>query len=118
MFTHVQVEPNDNCEMSTFLVYKNVTEPVAISGVRLYEGAPEPTLYAITGWSSDGGGTATPAYSVQVEDSGSGVVWLVYGGDWGIRLRPADSMEDWGLGRPGQWGETHLVLAEREDIFP
>jgi hypothetical protein len=54
---------------------------------------------------------------VQVEDSGAGAAYVIYGGDWGIRLKAADSEKDWDASDPDQWGETHLVLADREDIF-
>ncbi len=32
----------------------------------------------------------TPAYACQVEDSGSGLVWLVYGGSAGLWVGPGD----------------------------
>jgi hypothetical protein len=54
---------------------------------------------------------------VQVEDSSAGAAWLVYGGDWGIRLRPTESFEDWSIDDPDQHGETHLVLSDEDDIM-
>ena len=53
----------------------------------------------------------------RIEDSSEGSAWLVYGGDWGVRLRPAQSFEDWSLGEGDQYGETHLVLADEGDIM-
>jgi hypothetical protein len=44
------------------------------------------------------------------EDSGEGVILLVYGGDDGIRLKPAGSSEEWDLASQNQWGEPCLML--------
>ena len=46
------------------------------------------------------------------EDSGEGVVLLVYGGSEGIRLRPAGSGDEWDLNDPAQWGEACLMLGK------
>ena len=116
MYTHIEVEPNDNCPMSANMVYKNLADPVHVSMVRLYEGRPEGTLFAVTGWSSAASGTPRDAFAVQVEDSGAGGAYVVFGGDWGLRLRPADAAE-WSLTSLDQWGETHLVLADVDDII-
>jgi hypothetical protein len=115
-YTHVEVEPNDNTPMMAQQVYKNVGLPFAVSHVRIYEGAPGGQLCAITGWSSKDGGSPTPAHAVQIDDSSEGSAFLVYGGDYGVRLRPAESEESWDVASSEQWGETHLVLASDEDV--
>jgi hypothetical protein len=51
-----------------------------------------------------------------VEDSGAGVVYLVSGGNWGIRLKPLGIEEDWSLESARQWGEAYLLLADRRDV--
>lgn len=116
-YTQIQVEPNDNCPMSAQQVYKNLGAPVRVSRVRIYEGEPEGTLYAVTGWSSEAGGTPVEAFAVQVEDSSEGSAYLVFGGDYGLRLRPDDSTAAWSLDAADQFGETHLVLADLEDVI-
>ena len=115
-YTEVQVEPNDNTPMSAHQVYKNLALPFRVAAVTLYEGEPEGARYEVTGWSGAGGGTPVDAYAVEVEDSSSGSAYVVYGGDCGVRLRPAGSGADWDLNDAAQVGETHLVLADREDI--
>ncbi len=117
MFTYVQVEAGDNCPMSANQVFKNLAEPFRVARVRIYEGEPEGRLYAVTGWSSAGDGATCAAFAVQVEDSGAGAAYVVYGGDRGLRLRPADSKLGWSIDEPDQFGETHLVLADRDDII-
>ena len=113
-YTEIRVDANDNCPMSAQLVYKNLTNPKRVRQVRIYEGEPEGVLYAVTGWSEGG---PVDAFAVSVEDSGSGSAFLVYGGDWGLRLRPVESSAGWDLGSADQFGETHLVLADEEDLI-
>lgn len=67
----------------------------------------------VTGWSA---GKPAPAFAAPVFDSGEGVVLLVYGGDEGIRLKPADSVEPWDVANPRQWGEPCLLLAPDADV--
>ena len=116
-YTYVQVEPSANCPMSASSVFKNLASPFPLAAVRVYEGGPEGRPCAVTGWSSADGGSAVAAHAVMVEDSGQGIAYLVYGGDWGIRLRPVDSTREWSLDDPSQWGETHLVLADASDAM-
>ena len=115
-YTHVEVEPNDNTPMMAQQVYKNVGVPFPVSHVRIYEGEPDGQLCAITGWSSAESGPEVPAYAVLIDDSSEGRAILVYGGDWGVRLRPAESETPWSLEDANQWGETHLVLASEDDL--
>ena len=117
MFTHIEVEANENCPMSANMVYANLSNPQTIERLRLFDGNPGGAVYAVTGWSSRDEGTPVPAHAVQVEDSGAGAAFVVYGGDWGVRLRPVDSTNDWDAADPDQWGETHLVLADAEDLL-
>ena len=115
-YTHVEVEANDNTPMMAQQVYKNLGVPFRVARVRIFEGEPEGRLFAITGWSSAESGSPVPAYAVQVEDSSAGAAYLIYGGDWGVRLRPAESEAPWGMEDLEQFGETHLVLSSLEDI--
>jgi hypothetical protein len=115
-YTHVDVESNENTPMMAQQVYRNIGVPFPVTHVRIYEGEPEGRLCAITGWTSAPDGPEAPAYAVQVEDSSAGAAFLVYGGDWGVRLRPAESDAAWSLEGPEQWGETHLLLASEEDL--
>jgi hypothetical protein len=115
-YTHVEVEPNDNMPMMAQQVYKNIGVPFPVSHVRIYEGEPGGQLCAITGWSSDDGGSPTAAYAVRIEDSSEGQAYLVYGGDYGVRLKAADSDEAWDTSSMDQWGETHLVLSSEDDL--
>ena len=117
-YTHVEVEANDNTPMMAQQVYKNLGLPFRVVQVRIYEGEPDGALHDVTGWSSADGGSPVPAHAVQIEDSSEGAAYLVYGGDRGLRLRPAGSSEAWSVDAAEQTGETHLVLASEEDLTP
>jgi hypothetical protein len=112
-YTEIRVDANDNCPISAQLVYRNRGLPRRITQVRIFEGGPQGVLYAVTGWCAEG---PTDAYAIGVEDSSAGSGFLVYGGEWGLRLRPVASRIAWDLGVADQFGETHLVLADEEDL--
>ena len=65
---------------------------------------------AVTGW-ADGG--PVPAYAAHVFDSGEGSVLLVYGGDEGVRLKPAASTEPWDVANPRPVGRAVLAPPPR-----
>ncbi len=107
MFVEVDVQENDNCDFPLNRVFSAVGSPAPILRVDCPGPRGEMGLFDITGWSSEG---PCPAYAVQVEDSGEGRAFLVYGGEWGIRLRPKDSPEPWSIDSSDQWGEPCLLL--------
>jgi hypothetical protein len=45
-----------------------------------------------------------------------GLAYLIYGGNWGIRLKPIGLEENWDLGSPNQWGEPFLLLGDPRAI--
>lgn len=55
-------------------------------------------------------GAFGPARAVQVEDSSAGSAWLIFGGGWGVRFKPAGLDEAWSLSDQRQWGAPFLVL--------
>ena len=112
----IEVEENGNCPRMPAMAYEALAGPVEVSRVRLAEPGRPPGLYRVTGWSSAGGGAPCPALYAPVSDSGGGAVHLVYGGDWGVRLKPLDAAEDWDLRSPPQFGEPALMLIDREDV--
>ena len=115
-YTYVEVESNPNSAMSASQVFHNIDSPFRVVQVRIFEGEPGGQLCAIVGWSSENGGTAVAAHAVHIEDSSQGQAFLIYGGDWGVRLRPAENKDAWAHENGSQWGEPYLVLADAEDI--
>lgn len=114
---YVEVEENDNCEYMPMLAYEVRDEPVPITRVQLFEPDHPQGVYQVTGWSSDEDGLACPARCVPVSDSGQAVVYLVYGGDWGVRMKPAGDNHDWDVGNSNQWGEPCLMLTDKADLL-
>ena len=114
---YLEVEENDNCAYMPLQVYEAHRDPVPIDRVRYSEPGEPSGIFQVTGWSSEGDGTPCPAMYVPVSDSGQAVVHLVCGDDWGIRLKPIDSKEDWDVSSPNQWGEPYLMLTDEGDII-
>ncbi|MDA0770216.1 MAG: hypothetical protein O2821_08350 [Chloroflexi bacterium] len=109
---YLEVEENPNSEYMPLMLYEAHADAIPISQVVLDEPGKPIGVYDVTGWSSDGDGTPCPALYAPVSDSGQAVVHLVFGGDWGIRLRPEDSSEDWSLTSETQFGEPYLMLMD------
>jgi len=112
----VEVESNDNCETSFFGRFKEAGPIRQVVQVRLNDRNPVGEWYWITGWRDDEQMPACPAYAQLVEDSGSGLTHLVYGGIHGLRFKPINIDEAWNLESPHQWGEAYLSLASDRDL--
>ena len=112
----VEVESNKNCEGSIFARFKEVGPARPILLVRLFDRNPSGEWYWITGWNDDERTPACPAYAQLVEDSGSGLTHLIYGGICGLRFKPINIEEAWNLESPHQWGEAYLSLASDRDL--
>lgn len=107
MLIEVEVTSGANSPLDLHRMFDLLSDPSEVCRVL----APDPTgrdLWCeVTGWEA---GESCPAMAALSEDSGEGVVLLVYGGGEGIRLKPADSLEDWDLASTDQWGEACLML--------
>ena len=114
---YLEVAENDNSEYMPLLVYEAHQRPVPISRVIIEESGRPRGVCSVTGWSSEGDGTPCPAMYTPVSDSGQAVVHLVFGGDWGIRLKSETSKEDWDIASADQWGEPYLMLIEESAIL-
>ena len=109
MLVEVEVVGGENSPPDLHRMFDLLTDPV--EAMRVYATNPmgEDLWCRVTGWSSQGPCTAMSALA---DDSGEGVVLLIYGGDQGLRLQPAGSSDDWDLTNGAQWGEAVLMLAE------
>ena len=112
----VEVESNENCEGSVFARFKEASPARPVLQVRLYDREPAGMWYWVTGWGDNETAPACQAYARLVEDSGSGLAYLVYGGIFGLRFRPTDIEEGWDLASRHQWGEPYLSLAGERDL--
>lgn len=112
----IEVESSENCEASLFARFKEVGPARRIDQVKLYERNPAGEWYWVTGWNDDPATPACLAYAQLVEDSGSGLAHLVYGGIYGLRFKPTNIEEAWNLDSPQQWGEAYLSLSSDRDL--
>ena len=78
MLIEVEVTGGANSPLDLHRMFDLLTDPIEV--MRVYSTSPngEDLWCSVTGWSSDGECTAMSALA---EDSGEGVVLLVYGGD-------------------------------------
>ena len=112
---NIQVEENPNCRGSDQFVFNELEAPAPVKGIRVADRGKESWCDVV---GVDGPGRFTDAFAVKVTDSGAGFAYLIYGGGWGIRLRPeAYAGEPWGLSNTHQWGESFKLYGEKEDIL-
>ena len=109
----LDIPPNPNCE-ATERVFHDVEAAREITGIRLEREASRVAWYDVTGWTT--GGNPCPALAQKIDDSGEGVAFLIYGGDAGLRFRPADAQEPWNIHNPRQWGESFLIIIDLNDL--
>ena len=110
----IEIQKNPNCKSGGLFVFEELSEVRPIKGVRAEEGGSE-IEYEVVG--VDAGGKFVQAYAQKVSDSGSGIGYLIYGGAWGIRLKPKLSVEAWDLASKSQRGESYMIYGSEEDII-
>ena len=107
MLYEVEVLADGNSPMELNRVFDLLDQPQAVNKLFTADLMGEDAWCDVTGWSDAG---PCPAYAVKAEDSGEGVILLVYGGNEGILLKPGDSTDGWDLENSSQWGEPCLML--------
>lgn len=112
----IEVESNPNCESSLYARFKESGPAQRVEKIRTFERRAEGEWCWVTGWTDDPDHPCCHAQAQLVEDSGSGLTYVVFGGLWGIRLKPVSLDEDWSLESRNQWGEPYMALADRRDI--
>ena len=112
----IEIPPNPNCEAVELRVFHDLEPPRPITHVRIEPpsvvGAAQ--WCAVTGWTLSA--TACPALARKVDDSGEGVVFLVSGGDAGLRLQLAERRAAWRLDHSEQWGAPFLLIGDAGDV--
>ena len=108
MLVEVEVVGGENSPLDLHRMFDLLSDPIEVMRVFATNPMGEDLWCRVTGWSSQG---PCAAMSALAEDSGEGVVLLVYGGNEGLRLQPAGSRDAWEITNSNQWGETCLMLA-------
>ena len=112
---HIEITSNPNCTESPEFVFKELGVSETIRGILVGEEGKETECDVI---GVEAGGRWISATAVKVADSSDGIAYMICGGDWGIRLRPAKFRhEPWDLGNHHQWGEPYKIYGKKEDIL-
>jgi len=104
----LQIPENPNCESMDAQVFQCRSAARVVTHI-LCESPGGLKWCAVTGL--DEGGAPCSATACLVEDSGDGTCYLVTGGEWGLRLKPAGSTEGWDLNDGTQWGVQYFLLS-------
>lgn len=111
----IEMEPNPNCQESVQFVFNELEAARPISGIRAGDEGKEFDCDVI---GVEEGGQWVPAQAIKIADSSDGIAYLIYGGAWGIRIRPAShSKEPWDVSNRSQWGEPFKIYGNPKDIF-
>ncbi len=111
----IEVEDNPNCRGSEQFVFRELEPPRLIRGIKITERGKEISC-EVTGVESES--KFVPARVVKIADSGAGFAYLIYGGAWGIRIRPeTHGGEAWDLSNKHQWGEPFKIYGSEEDLI-
>ncbi|MDA1279274.1 MAG: hypothetical protein O3B95_04440 [Chloroflexi bacterium] len=106
----LDIEDNENSGYFPVQVYETQSEPTSAKMITVPDIPGSNRPFEVVGWCSDNGGEPCEVTAVLVGDSGSGQALMIYGGDYGIRLRPASSNTPWSLSSPDQQGEPFMLL--------
>ena len=104
----LEVNEGENSAFDLHRMYNLLQEPAQIFQFKSDYLTDEPVRYMVSGW--EAGNQPCPAYAAQAEDSGDGVILLIYGGSEGLRIQRADDNKPWSISESSQWGEPCLML--------
>ena len=112
---YVEVEDNPNCRGSEPFVFRELEPPRAVRAIKIAEGKKDVPC-DVVGVEKEG--RFVPAHAAKIADSGAGFAYLIYGGAWGIRIRPeAYAGEAWDLSNEHQRGEPFKIYGSEEDLI-
>ena len=118
----IELPDNPNCGGSEQMVYRELGPVRPIKAIVVEERGKE-ILCDIVGVEmarppkSAADAIFIEAKVVKIADSGAGYAFLIFGGRWGIRIRPqAHAGEAWELSNKHQWGEPYKIYGSEADI--
>lgn len=111
-----EIEENPNCRPADMMRFREIGPAKKVVQVRLYDHDPNGRWYQVTGWTDQKEAPTAEAFIQPVEDSGSGIAYLLHSaGNCGLRFKP-DPESPWSLTDPTQWGEPFLLLGDLQDV--
>jgi len=112
----IEVESHPNCESSIFLRFKELGPSREVTHLKVYDRSPKGEWCEVVGLCDDPHKPVCSAYAQKVEDSGAGHAYVVFGGNWGIRLTPLAISGDRNQEPCIQWEEPYLSLSDGSDL--
>ena len=109
----IEVKDSPNCGGTEQFVYRELGEARPVKAIIAEERGKEVSL-DVTGVANGGGWVQ--ARCVKIADSGAGFAFLIFGGEWGIRLKPRWHKAGWDFTDPKQWGEPFKIYGSEKDI--
>ena len=109
----IEVDENPNCETLDMMVFRDLEEARPVVSLKI-EREGQMIQADVTG--VDEGGKFIQAFAQKVLDSAAGHSYIIYGGEWGIRLRPHEGASDWDLENEEQWGTTHILYSNPDEL--
>ncbi len=109
----IDIEENDNCGYFPMQTFEKRGVERRAGGIVLEDVSNASGPHEVVGWCD---GAPCDVRVVRISDSGAGESVLIYGGNNGIRLRPARSVLGWEIGAEGQFGEPYMLLASESGI--
>ena len=105
----IDIVPNSNTAEAASRIFNDAGPAREISTIVMPFGPFEGKECTITGWSADAEAPC-PAFCQRIEDSGDAFAYLIFGGNGGIRLKPASDSDPWDTFNSAQLGETYFVV--------
>ncbi len=110
----VAVEDNPNCEGAPEQVFAELGPARPLQGIWIEERGERKRLDVV---GINASGLVIEARAMKINDSSEGHAYLIYGGAWGIRLRPAGETGAWDMDNAHQHGEPFKIYGDVEDLI-
>ena len=103
----IAIEENQNSGSFPLHAFELLSTPQRYTNLTVELPGPGASI-EVVGWCSENGGAPCPVFAALVADTDAGKATLLYGGDQGVRIRPAGSQTPWSLADPDQHGAPYL----------
>jgi hypothetical protein len=110
------IDENENCAEGGSWRFNPLEPPRPVTRVRLYETAPAGEWFDVVGWTGEPDRPTCGATVRKIDDSGSGVAYLITGGECGVRLRSVDDPSEWSVENNRQRGAPYLTVPSVNDV--
>ena len=111
----IDIDDNPTTAGDGPFVYQELGPPRPVRAIKVEDRGVE-SVCDVTGVEPPG--VFVKAYAQKVADSGAGYAYVIFGGKWGIRLRPeARRSAPWDLNNKDQRGEAFKLYGEDDIIY-